>query len=443
MKKALILFSLFPLSVSAQSYTGPIVKDIFLGPGRTCALLENEEVRCWGKNDGFFKGYGLDNYDPVGNRPEDMGGNTPKLQLDGKKVIDLAMAKNEICAIHPQYEATCWRRFNEPKPLRFTRGPSRIKKIAFGGQHKCGIFEAEESTDEAKDIVACWGQNGLLQIPGPRGRNKLHYSIGNKVEMNFPSSAGNPIDVKVESIHSCVLFDSGQVRCWGSSYHPNYNKSGMQGTESPLYNKAFDAIDFGSHQGVPLKAIKLIGAPETDRFCAQLDDQSFKCWGKNSYGELGIGSTLNKGASIGSMGNFLPPLALGQGVLPVQLAVGGNNSCMLTFNGTVKCWGVGDYGVNGQEDKKSFGHSPETIGDYLPYVYLGRREVVKKVVLGGESAFANQPERASHACALLQSGGIKCWGNNFNGQLGLGIKDKTVGTQPYQMGENLPYVRLN
>src|SRR5690606_5471697 len=48
---------------------------------------------------------------------------------------------------------------------------------------------------------------------------------------------------------------------------------------------------------------------------------------------------------------------------------------------------------------------------------------------------------STHACAILENGDLKCWGRNNEGQLGLG-DDTDRGTFPEEMGENLPEVNL-
>ena len=150
--------------------------------------------------------------------------------------------------------------------------------------------------------------------------------------------------------------------------------------------------------------------------CALLEDKSVKCWGSNSYGNLGFPSR-----NIISDPSSITHLEVG---FPVkQIASGSDFNCVLGESGQVKCWGDNTYGQLGYGHTNSLGDSVEEPLLRIPLVNIGQG--VKKLSLGYE-----------HSCALLNDGNVKCWGNNGFGQLGLGHKNKigdnesvsTIGT---------------
>jgi hypothetical protein len=132
--------------------------------------------------------------------------------------------------------------------------------------------------------------------------------------------------------------------------------------------------------------------------CALLDDASAKCWGDNGYGELGIGDTTDR---------YTPPqgpLAFGAGRTVVRLFAGYHECCAVLDDTSVRCWGHNIYGQLG------LGHStsPQT----TPQGPLAFGDTGRTVVAGAGGVHS--------FCALLGDGSIWCWGQNTNGELGVG-----------------------
>jgi alpha-tubulin suppressor-like RCC1 family protein len=113
----------------------------------------------------------------------------------------------------------------------------------------------------------------------------------------------------------------------------------------------------------------------------------------------------------------------------LQVAVGGGRSCAVLSGGVLKCWGPGG-GQLGLGNTAGYGSTPHTMGANLPAVDLGAGRVAVSVSLG-----------AFHTCVLLAGGDVKCFGNNYYGQLG--YDDTSArGDGPNQMGDKLPVVDL-
>ena len=81
--------------------------------------------------------------------------------------------------------------------------------------------------------------------------------------------------------------------------------------------------------------------------------------GYNGNGQLGLGSTASKGDNPNEMGDNLPALALGQPA--VDVSAGNNHACAVLLDGTLKCWGHNSYGQLGLGDA-STRTSPTTVG---------------------------------------------------------------------------------
>lgn len=197
------------------------------------------------------------------------------------------------------------------------------------------------------------------------------------------------------------------------------------------------ALDAGSPDSDaargPVLAMKVVAGPTYA--CAILIDGRVKCWGTNGVGELGVGDTIPRGGGDAgeAMGNALSAVPLGGKALDVALGrIVGNSSqfafaCALVEGGDVKCWGDNSYGQLGRGNTVGVGSTPESALAIAP-VNLGEAAVAI-----GTGAFS--------ACALLSSGGVKCWGRGLDGQLGYG-DTVTRGNTPGSLGAALPYVPL-
>ena len=116
----------------------------------------------------------------------------------------------------------------------------------------------------------------------------------------------------------------------------------------------------------------------------------------------------------------------------LAIALGGATTCAVSYAGQVKCWGNNEHGVLGLGDKGPKGDLPNQLPSRLKAIDLGaNRRAMAISVSGGNSA-----------CALLDSGEVKCWGNNEFGQLGIGTIKDDRGDAPGEMGDNLKPISL-
>lgn len=173
----------------------------------------------------------------------------------------------------------------------------------------------------------------------------------------------------------------------------------------------------------------------TSHTCALLADQTVKCWGSASSGQLGQEDTRQRGSTAGSMGNNLPRVNLGTGLKVRMLVSGDLHNCILSTDSKIKCWGRGNSGQLGLEDSRDRGRAAGDMGDALPTVNLGANITPLSVHAGGNST-----------CAIVFDGSsslrrLKCWGDNSSGQLGLETS-VSLGRSAGQMGEALPFVDL-
>lgn len=151
--------------------------------------------------------------------------------------------------------------------------------------------------------------------------------------------------------------------------------------------------------------------------CVVTRNRQVKCWGEGMGGRLGYADEQSVGelTPISSIGF----VSLGQEVVTVSAAFA--NTCAVLADESVRCWGIGDYGINGLQGLENIGdnESPSEV----PAVDVG----------AGSVDISTAP---THVCVLTTTGGVRCWGTNMYGQLGYpGVSTVGDDVTPSAMGD--------
>ena len=419
---------------------GRTAQAIVTSSGDTCALLDDANIKCWGRNE-----YGQAGQGDAANRGRaagQMGDNLPTVELGtGLSVTGLfaGSISNSICAVLSNTDAKCWgfnrygqlgvgigfRPGDEPDELgaklaTIDLGTGRTATtIAAGEFHSCALLD--------DNSVKCWGYNhtGKLGLGDTNHRGDAPDEMGDAL-LAIDLGSGRTAQSITSSDHNCALLDDSSVKCWGRN---SYGQLGLgdqasRGNIPSHMGDALLAIDLGS--GRTTLAI----AAGRDHSCALLDDNSVKCWGRNLNGQLGQGDTVDRGDNAGEMGDALPAIDLGSGRTAQTISTGGYHSCALLDDNSVKCWGSNSSGQLGQGDRNPRGDAPGEMSDALPAIDLGSGRTALAIAAG-----------LLHTCALLDDNSVKCWGSNSSGQLGQGDRNPR-GANPDEMGDNLPAIDL-
>ena len=214
------------------------------------------------------------------------------------------------------------------------------------------------------------------------------------------ASASSATAISLGSFHTCML-DNGSVKCWGRN---NYGQLGIDNTTDMGDGAGEMALIPTVNLGTGRTATAIsAGYGHT---CAILDNASVKCWGRNNQAQLGIDNTTNMGDGSGEMA-ALPSIDLGTGRTATAIATGNYHTCALLDNASVKCWGNGGYGQLGLDNNTKMGDAAGEMAA-LPSIDLGTGRTATAIATG-----------YYHSCALLDDGSVKCWGFNAKGQLGI------------------------
>lgn len=347
---------------------GSGVVAISVGDHHTCALSTDGGMKCWGYN----------NFGQLGSATLPMG-STPAFLADVSGLtggVDaISAGDSHSCALVMDGGVQCWgsNQFgqlgdgstaSQTAPVDVSGLASGLATISAGGLHTCAI--------SAGGGVKCWGLNSSGQL----GDGSTLRSL-NAVDVS--GLAEGATAVSTGQSHTCALTANGGVKCWGANF---FNQLGDGSTTQRVAPVDVSGLTSG------VQAI----ATGTYHSCALTTGGGVKCWGYNSSGQLGDGTTANKTTPADVLGLT--------GVVAIK--AGDRHTCALTAGGGMKCWGNNQYGQLGEG----------TMAPSLtPVDVLGLTSGVAAI-----SAGAGQ----GHTCALNLGGGVKCWGNNFYGQLGDG-----------------------
>jgi alpha-tubulin suppressor-like RCC1 family protein len=128
--------------------------------------------------------------------------------------------------------------------------------------------------------------------------------------------------------------------------------------------------------------------------CALLTSGNVRCWGSDSYGQLGDGNSMSFQVNPTSVATVSGELGGVQAI-----AAGAHHTCALLNTSAVRCWGYNIYGQLGDGTTTNRSNPPDT-----------------DVLTGAQAIAAG----FYHSCALMKTGSVRCWGYNYDGQLGDG-----------------------
>jgi alpha-tubulin suppressor-like RCC1 family protein/uncharacterized membrane protein YgcG len=274
-------------------------------------------------------------------------------------------------------------------------GGGGAKQIAAGDYHSCALL--------ASGGVDCWGLNGDGQLGN-----------GTTNESHVPGAVSGITDGTAVSVSgsydSCAVLASGSVDCWGANPTGNLGDGTSTGPETCAQD------GFGGLPCSPLPVVVngITGAVAVstgaNHTCAVLKSGGVDCWGESVFGALGNGTTIgtdNCGSGIENC--HTSPVAVNGITNATAISSGAGDSCVVLATGAVECWGSNSNGQLG--DGTNTG--PEGCN---PAGYCSTTPVS---VSGITNATAVSTAEGFYSCAALASG-VDCWGDNSFGELGNG-----------------------
>ena len=263
-----------------------------------------------------------------------------------------------------------------------------FSQLAAGWRTTCGV-----TTDNR---AFCWGQDILGEV-------------GNGTEVpehcsDVPDCITRPVavvgglnfrNVSTGRTLSCGVTIYSRAYCWGQN---GVGELGIGDKTAP----GICILNDGSETTCSSRPLAVSGgllfrAVSTSFVfaCGVTTDDRAYCWGWNTEGELGDGTTTQRSK----------PVAVAGGLRFAQVSVGESHACGLTTAGAVYCWGENIYGQLGDS------------------THVTRR--LRPVRVAGGRTYRQVDAGGVHTCAVTASYRAYCWGNGQSGQLG---NNKTSGS---------------
>jgi alpha-tubulin suppressor-like RCC1 family protein len=348
------------------------VTSLAAGPSTTCAVIQNNDVDCWGLvlgtetatpepiaglagvSTGALGGSPTNGFacalQGAGGGPVSCEGANGTGQLGDESIMD------------------------SDSPMAVS-GLTTATAIAAGTGFACAIVKSGD--------VECWGDDTYGQL----GNETMGQTFTSPVAVQgLPMATA----IALGSDFACALVQGGFVECWGDNANEIFGSSeagAPASSSTPVTVEGFQVGDTISTIAAGLSHV-----------CALMESGAVYCWGDNSFEQLG---QSNSSLSVSATPIAVVPAGV------TAIAAGGNATCVIMQGGEVECWGSNLDGQLGNASVGQFSAAPVTPGV----------SGAKSLVVGGE-----------HACALLTDGTVECWGSNAYGQIGTGSYNFAIET---------------
>jgi alpha-tubulin suppressor-like RCC1 family protein len=305
--------SLTPVGVVGLSSK---VAAVSAGGSRSCALTTSGGLKCWGSGPGNGTSGSLTPVSVTG-------------LATGVKAI--SVGGTIACALTTSGGVRCWGAGSlgqlgdglltsslvPVSPAGLTSG---VAAVSTGAQHACVLMSAGG--------VKCWGWNNYGETGDQTGATTTATPTD---VLGLPS---NVTGIFVGGYHSCAVTSSGEAWCWGE------NQAGQLGDGTTLDRATPAAVS-------TLSGVTSITGG-TYHTCALVTGGAVSCWGSNNSGQLGDGTALDRS---------LPVWVVGLSSAVTQISGGRFHTCAVDSVGRALCWGNNTWGQLG-DGTTTFRYTP-------------------------------------------------------------------------------------
>jgi len=339
------------------------------GGYHTCAIDDDKNLWCWGRND----------YGQVGNG-ENENKNIPSPVSFGKKWKSVSAGGHHTCAIDDDKNLWCWGRNNfgqlgnggyknENIPVLISQD-KRWNQVSAGGHHTCAI------DDEKK--LWCWGRNDFGQVGDESFENR-----NRPVIVSLPDGKKKWLSVSAGGYHTCAIDDEKKLWCWGRNDFGQLGDGGNENKNVPsrVADRKWKSVSSGGYHT-----------------CAIDGDHNLWCWGRNDFGQIGDESFEKRNRPV----IVFPPRDVKKKKW-LSVSSGGYHTCaVIEERRRVYCWGSDSYGQCGVN------HRYGRRADFWLF-----EAISSPVQVGKDKDWAFVSTSLITNCAIKDDGTLWCWGSGL------------------------------
>lgn len=357
--------------------TGRTAKALATGLFHSCAILDNNTVKCWGHN--LYGQLGVGDAAARGDSANEMGDALPTVNLGaGRTALKISAFGYTTCVILDNFATKCF------------------------GRNNYGQLGQADVTN--RGTAAAQMGDSLLAINFGTARTA--------------TKIGGGLDF------TCAQLDNGTVKCFGRANNGQIG-SGNNVTLGDSAGEMGDAL-VAVNLGTGRTAVNI--ASGYSHSCVMLDNSTVKCFGRNQSGQLGLGDSTTRGGTPASMGDGLLAIPFGGGFVATQIVMGRQMSCAMNATGGARCWGLNSSGQLLVGSTLSQGDNASELGA-LVNINFGTGLTTTSLSVGYYSG-----------CAVLSNKSLKCWGIALNGGLLNASTTVNLGDTAGEVGNGLPLV---
>ncbi|MNJ98463.1 Regulator of chromosome condensation (RCC1) repeat protein [compost metagenome] len=378
-----------PLS-STDGWNAYSWKYVSAGSNQTCAIRSDNQLFCWGNNAHGQLGDGTTNNSNVPVAVSSTSGGVDSW-------IQVTVGSNQTCAIRSDGRLFCWGLNTSHQLGDGTATTSSIPVAVTSPSGGVDLWKhvSNRSADHAcairsDDKLFCWGMGSYGRL-GNGGSSNL--SVPTAVSPS-PDGGSSWKKVDVQEYSACAIAMDDKMFCWG---HNGYGQLGKGDTSDAVVPASLQAAG-----GWDTQLWKQVAAGI--HACALRSDDRIFCWGNNSAGELGTGSTSNSSFPVN-----LQNTSGWSSQSWKKISSSVTHSCGIRYDGRLACWGSNAYGNFGDGTTQD-SSIPRVVGSQT-----------WKQVTATSQIFT---------CAIRSDDQLFCTGRNTSSQLGNGGTTQSASFVP-------------